>query len=73
MDIVKNPAQVQALVQVLATLVEPKKQSLKVSFSNLYFGKLYLDYFWFCQQCEDYFDMAKANGDNCIPFATSFL
>ena len=73
MDIVKNQAQVQAPVQIPAPLVEPKKQSLKAYFPDLYFKKLYLDCYRFCQQCEDHPDTARANGDNHIPFATSFL
>ena len=72
-DIVKNQAQVQAPVQVPAPLVEPKEQPLKARFPDLYFGKSHLDCYRFCQQCEDHFDTARANGENRTPFAASFL
>ena len=32
-----------------------------------------MDCYRFCQQSEDYYDTAKANGPNRIPFATLFL
>ena len=73
MDTVKNQDQVQALVQVPAPPVEPKELPLKARFPDLYFGKSYLDCYWFCQQCEDHFERARANGDNRTPFADSFL
>ena len=73
MDIIKNQA--QALVQALAppVTVEPKEQSLKARFPDLYFEKLHLDCYRFCQQCEDHFDIAKSNGKNRTPFAASFF
>ena len=73
MDTVKNQAQVQAPVQVPAPPVEPKEQPLKARFPDLYFGKSHLDCYRFCQQCEDHFDTARANGENRTPFAASFL
>ena len=73
MDTIK--IQAPALVQAPASpvLVEPKEQPLKARFPDLYFGKLYLDCYWFCQQFEDHFDTARANGKNRTPFAASFL
>lgn len=41
--------------------------------ANLYYGNLYIDCYWFCQQCKDYFDTAEANGANCILFAALFF
>ena len=73
MDTVKNQTQVQALVQVPPPQVEPKEKPLKVHFLDLYFGKLYLDCYRFCQQCKDYFDTSRVNRDNCTPFAAFFL
>ena len=54
-------------------LVEPEEQPLKARFSDLYFGKSHLDCYRFCQQCKDYFDIARANGENYTPFAASFF
>ena len=54
-------------------LVEPKEQSVKARFLDLYFGKSHLDCYWFCQQYQDHFDTARANRDNRTPFATFFL
>ena len=78
MNTVKN--QVQAHVQAPAPPVqfptppvEPKEQPFKARFPDLYFGKSHLDRYLCCQLCEDHFNMARANGDNCIPFANFFL
>ena len=49
------------------------EQPLKAQFPNLYYGNSYLDYYHFCQQCEDHFDTAGASGPNRIPFIASFL
>ena len=78
MDTVKNQVQapIQApapLIQVPTPSVKPKEQPFKACFLDLYFGKLYLDCYRFCQQYKDQFDTARANRDNRTPFATSFL
>ena len=52
---------------------ELREQPLKARFPNLYYGNSHLDCYRFCQQCEDHFDTAGANGPNHIPFAASFL
>ena len=39
----------------------------------MYRGKSHMEYYNFCQQCEDYFATDRAKGANQIPFATSFL
>ena len=77
-DIAKNQVQAPAQafappLQAHAPPVEPKKQPLKARFPDLYFRKSHLDCYRFCQQCEDHFDTARANGDNRTPFAASFL
>ena len=73
MDIVQNQAQVPVQAPALPVLVEPKEQPLKSWFSDLYFGKLYLDSYLFCQQCKDYSDRPRANEENHTPLATTFL
>ena len=51
----------------------PCKKSLKVQFSDLYYGNLHIDCYRFCQQCKDNFETAGASRPNRIPFATSFF
>ena len=50
----------------------PRKK-LKSRSPDVYYGKSHMDYYNFCQQCEDYFATAGATGPTQIPFATSFL
>ena len=52
---------------------ESRKQLLKAWFSDLYYGNLHMDCYWFCQQYEDHFKTAKAKGPNKILFAALFL
>ena len=51
----------------------PREQSLKARFPDLYYANSHLDCYRFCQQCEDHFETAGANGSNRVPFAASFL
>ena len=50
-----------------------REQPLKARFPDLYYGNSHLNCYRFCQQCEDHFETAGANGPNRVPFATSFL
>ena len=50
-----------------------REQPLKTRFLDLYYKNLHLDCYRFCQQCEDHFETAGANGPNQVPFAVSFL
>ena len=59
----------QAQTQVLA---EPQEQSLKARSPETYLEKSHMDYYNFCQQCEDYFESSSATGMNSTPFAASF-
>lgn len=68
-DTVKNPVQ----TPISLALVKSKKQSFKARFPELYFGKSYLDCYWFCQQCKDYFDTIRATGNNYTLIAAFFL
>ena len=52
---------------------EPRERPLKARLSDLYYEDLHIEYYWFCQQCEDHFNTARAKGSNQIPFAASFL
>ena len=70
---IKNQAQAWVQVLTFPVLVEPKEQSLKARFLNIYFGKLHMDYYWFCQQYKDHFNSTRANKENCTLFAPSFL
>ena len=49
------------------------EKPLKARSPDVYCGKSYMDKYYFCQQCEDYFATAGAKGPNRIPFAASFL
>ncbi len=49
------------------------REKLKVITPNIYHSRFYMEYYNFCQQCEDHFATAGATRPNQIPFATSFL
>lgn len=51
----------------------PREQPLKARFPDLYYGNSHMDCYRFCQQCEDHFETAGANGPNRILFAASFF
>ena len=53
--------------------LEPRKCPFKVRTPETYSGKSHVDYYHFCQQCEDYFETSGAIGMNCTPFAATFL
>ena len=50
-----------------------REKLLKGRLPDVYYGKSYIEYYNFCQKCEDHFATAGAKGPNCISFATSFL
>ena len=50
-----------------------RKQSLKAKVPEIYYGKLHIDCYHFCQRCENYFETARATGTNWTPFATFFF
>ena len=60
----------QAQAQALA---EPQECSFKSRSSETYSGKSHMDCYYFCQQCEDYFETLGARRMNCTLFATIFL
>ena len=57
----------------IQALAELQKYSLKVRTMKMYWGKFYIEFYHFCQQCEDYFKTSRATRMNQIPFAISFL
>ncbi len=40
---------------------------------DLYYPNLHIKCYYFCQQCEDYFEVVGSLGHKRIPFATGFL
>ena len=53
--------------------LEEREQPLKAKIPDVYYGKLHMDCYHFCQQCEDYFETSRATGTNWTPFAAFFL
>ena len=53
--------------------LEERKRPLKAKVPDAYYGKLHMDCYYFCQQCEDHFEISRATGINQTPFAASFL
>ena len=60
----------QAQAQALA---EPWERPLKARSPKIYSGKSHMDCYYFCQQCEDYFEISGATRMNCTPFTAIFL
>ena len=53
--------------------LEPRERPLKARTPEIYSGKSQMDCYYFCQQCEDYFETSGATRMNCTPFAATFL
>ena len=51
----------------------PCNHFLKACNPDFYYKSLHIECYYFCRQCEDYFDIAGAMGYNHVPFAASFL
>lgn len=56
--------QMQLFAPALAPIHKFWEQPLKACFPKIYLSNLYIEYYKFCQQCEDYFEIAKATGLN---------
>ena len=52
---------------------EERKRPLKAKVPNVYYDKLHMDCYHFCQLCEDHFETFWITRPNRTPFATSFL
>ncbi len=46
---------------------------LKAKTPDVYHGRSHMEYYNFCQQCEDHFDTCGAIVPNQIPFVATFL
>ena len=51
----------------------PCEQPLKAKIPDVYFEKLHIDCYHFCQQYKNYFETADATGSYRTPFLTLFL
>ena len=86
--IFKAVLEAQALVPALTPILAPAPafvlapapivakahlEKLKARSPDLYRGKSHMNWYNFCQQCEDYFAIAEAIGSTRISFAASFL
>ena len=70
----RAPTPAPALAPVPVPVVSKvSREKLKARSPDVYRGKSHMDYYNFCQQCEDYFATAGATGPTQIPFAASFL
>ena len=69
MEMAKN----QTLLASTAAKKEASDRPLKARNSNLYYENSYMECYYFCQQCEDHFEMAGTKGHRRVPFAASFL
>ena len=59
-----------------ATLVEVRNNAdrpFKPRNSDLYYSHLHIEYYYFCQQYKDYFEVAKSLSHKRIPFTARFL
>ena len=54
-------------------LVKPQERLLKARIPKTYWSKSHIEYYHFCQQYEDYFQIFVAIEINYIPFAISFF
>ena len=50
-----------------------RKWPLKAKVPDIYYGKVHIDCYHFCQQCEDHFEISRATGTNQISFGASFF
>ena len=49
------------------------KQPFIAKIPEIYYGKLHMDCYYFCQQCKDYFETSEATRAARTPFAAFFL
>ena len=52
---------------------EERKRTFKAKIPEVYYSKLYMDCYHFCQQCKDHFETTGATGFNRTPLATIFI
>ena len=66
------PAPAPAPAPALAASKKPWDKLLKACSPNIYCVKSHIDYYNFCQQCKDYFAIARATRANRILFCLVF-
>ncbi len=70
------PAAPTALAAPAAPATEARDDTnrpLKPQNPDLYYGNLHMECYYFCQQCEDYFEVVGLLGHKRVPFAAGFL
>ncbi len=66
----------QVLVALAAPAAEARDDTnrpLKPWNPDLYYGNLHMECYYFCQQCEDHFEVAGSLGHKRVFFAAGFL
>ena len=68
----------QALVFLAASSPDTEAKNdinrpLKLRNPDLYYGSLHMEWYYFCQQCRDYFEVVRSLGYKRISFAIGFL
>ena len=51
----------------------PRDRPFKARNPDFYYGGSHMECFYFCRQCEDYFNTVGATGHKRVPFAALFL
>lgn len=60
-------------VQVPAKALDNSDRLLEFRNPELYYSHLHMEYYYFCQQFEDHFEVAGSLGHKRVSFATGFL
>ncbi len=63
----------QALVAPATEARDNTNRPLKPRNPDLYYGHLYMECYYFCQQCNDHFEVAGSLGHKRVLFAAGFL
>lgn len=62
-----------ALSAAISNLSDIRESLYKVMAPDIYYDKLHIECYNFCQQCKDHFAITGAIGHNRVFFATTFL
>lgn len=66
-------AQAPAALEVLAAEARNNiDRFLKLRNLDLYYGHLHIEYYYFCQQCENHLEVAGLLGHKCVLFTIVF-
>lgn len=55
------------------TLSKLQESQLKTRFEDFYYNTFYMECYYFCEQCKNYFKIIKIEKVNCISFLALFL